>query len=105
MEAEGADYCDFFLKEPERFRTDTEKTYIALTSFLSKLYSLCDYVVNRGVLCDISVRNTRVIGVGYSVYILCWFYSTLVRIFSQSLSLGQVKPILHPQPISYLVGT
>ena len=84
MEAEGADYCDFFLKEPERFRTDTEKTYIALTSFLSKLYSMCDYVVNRGVLCDISVRNTRVIGVGYSVYILCWFYldySTLLPLY------------------------
>ena len=74
MEAEGADSCDFFLKEPERFRTDTEKTYIALTSFLLKLYSMCDYVVNRGVLCLISVSKSRGLGFGYSVIILCWFY-------------------------------
>ena len=88
------DTCDFFLKEPERFRTDTEKTYIALTSFLSKLYSLCDYVVNRGVLCDISVRNTRVIGVGYSVYSPCWFYLVLFYTYSV-FTLKSLFPV-HP---------
>ena len=58
----------------QRFRTDTEKTYITLPHINIKLFSMCDYVVIRGVSWNNFLRVIRVIGVGYSVKLLCWFY-------------------------------